>query len=344
MKRLFLILLFLVFFSTFSWAQKIRLSLKVEGTEVEASWETEDFTPQNLTLYYAPWPSMTPIYSIPLPPGMRSLKVSLPYGAAYFVAIGATTEEGRFILSNVKYFRLKNIWRPAPGTTWQWQLTGPLDFEVEAQMFDIDLFNTSKEEIERLHQLGKTVICYFSAGTYEAWRPDASRFPAEVIGNPLEDWPDERWLDIRRLDVLGPIMEARLDLAVEKGCDGVEPDNVDAYENDSGFPLSYEDQLKYNLFLAQEAHLRGLSVGLKNDLAQIPDLLPAFDWALVEECFANDECEALLPFIQAGKAVFGVEYELDPADFCPQANAYGFSFMKKHLDLDAWRLPCWDYR
>ncbi|OAQ20909.1 hypothetical protein TDIS_1036 [Thermosulfurimonas dismutans] len=235
----------------------------------------------------------------------------------------------------------KEIWKPAPGTTWQWQLTGEIDTSVEAEMFDVDLFGTPVEVIQELHRRGRKVICYFSAGTYEPWRPDASKFSEEVLGKPLKDWPDERWLDIRRLDLLGPIMKARLDLAVEKGCDGVEPDNVDAYQNDSGFPLTYEDQLLYNRWLAEEAHRRGLSVGLKNDLDQIPDLESYFDWALNEECFSYNECEKLLPFVNNGKAVFGVEYELDPADFCARANQVGFSFMKKRLDLDAWRLPCW---
>ena len=133
---------------------------------------------------------------------------------------------------------------------------------------------------------------------------------------------------------------ARLDLAVERGCDGVEPDNIDGYQNNSGFPLSYADQLNYNRWLAAEAHARRLSIGLKNDLEQVPDLLADYDWALNEECFSYHECELLLPFIAAGKAVFGVEYELDPADFCPQANAMHFSFLRKNWELDAWRSDC----
>ncbi len=235
-----------------------------------------------------------------------------------------------------------DIWRPKLGTTWQWQLTGNIDTSVEAEMFDVDLFDTPVEVIEELHRKGRVVICYFSAGTYEPWRPDAWKFPQEVLGNPLQDWPDERWLDIRRLDILGPIMASRLDLAVSKGCDGVEPDNVDSYQNDTGFPLSYDDQLRYNRWIAEEAHKRGLSVGLKNDLDQIADLEPYFDWALNEECFYYNECDNLLIFINKGKAVFQVEYELDPSQFCPQANAMGFSSMKKRWELDAWRIACWE--
>jgi hypothetical protein len=231
-------------------------------------------------------------------------------------------------------------WKPSPGTSWQWQLSGVIDTTLDVHMYDIDLFATPQQVIDQLHRDGRIVICYFSAGTYEDWRPDKDSFPVEVLGSPLPDWPGERWLDIRQIDLLSSVMSDRLDLAVQKNCDGVEPDNVDGYANDTGFPLSYADQLAYNTWLAGQAHSKQLSVGLKNDLGQIGDLLSYFDWALNEECFTYDECELLSPFVAAGKAVFGVEYELDPADFCPQANALNFDFLKKNWDLDAWRIAC----
>jgi hypothetical protein len=207
-------------------------------------------------------------------------------------------------------------------------------------MYDIDLFDVPQAVMDELHDDGRIVICYFSAGSYEEWRPDAGDFPDVVLGDPLDDWPGERWLEIRRIDLLSPIMTARMDLAVQKGCDGLEPDNIDGYNNDSGFPLTAADQLTYNTWLAAEAHQRGLSIGLKNDLDQIPQLLPYFDWALNEQCFQYDECELLLPFVDAGKAVFGVEYEGDPDDFCPQANAYDFDWLFKDIDLGPGRISC----
>lgn len=239
------------------------------------------------------------------------------------------------------------IWQPAPGTLWQWQLDGEtIDTSFAVSMYDIDLFDTPEATIRGLRP-ERIVICYFSAGSWENWRPDADDFPPAVLGNPLDGWPGERWLDIRDLATLGPIMQNRLDLAVAKGCIGVEPDNVDGYTNNSGFPLSAADQLAYNQFLAQEAHARGLSIGLKNDLDQILALLPHFDWALNEECYSYDECDLLEPFVAAGKAVFGVEYELEPHEFCDAANAAGYSFQQKNWDLDPWRFDClvdWDHR
>jgi hypothetical protein len=206
-------------------------------------------------------------------------------------------------------------------------------------MYNIDLFDNSASVVNQLHQQGRVAVCYFSAGSWEDWRPDAGAFPAAVKGKS-NGWPGEKWLDIRRLDILGPIMEARLDLCVEKGFDGIEPDNIDGYTNNTGFPLSAADQLTYNKFLADAAHARGLSIGLKNDVDQVRDLEPWFDWAINEECAAYQECGKLSPFITAGKAVFHVEYDLDLDQFCPTTTALGFSSLKKNLDLDAWRQTC----
>jgi hypothetical protein len=232
-------------------------------------------------------------------------------------------------------------WVPRPHTTWQWQLTTPVDRSVTAGMFDIDLFDNSAGVVRALHARGRRVVCYLSAGTFERGRPDAARFPAAVLGRALEDWPGERWLDVRRLDVLGPWIERRFDLCARKGFDGVEADNVDAYANDSGFGLRAADQLRFNRFLARAAHARGLTIALKNDLDQASALARDFDWALVEQCFQYEECERLRPFTAAGKAVWEVEYSLATDAFCSAARSAGFMAMVKPLELDAQREPCW---
>ncbi len=233
----------------------------------------------------------------------------------------------------------REIWRPALNTSWQMQFTGRLDLSVNAQMYDIDLFDNDASVVAELHARGRKAVCYFSAGSWENWRSDANQFPAAVLGKK-NGWPGEKWLDIRRLDVLGPIMEARLDQCRDKGFDAADPDNVDGYTNKTGFPLTYQDQLAYNIFLANAAHARGLSIGLKNDLDQINDLLPYYDWALNEQCWQYKECDLLLPFIRANKAVFNVEYSLKTKKFCSKANAMNFNSMRKKLSLDASREPC----
>ncbi len=231
-------------------------------------------------------------------------------------------------------------WRPTPGMTWQWQLTGlPIDTGVAADIYDIDLFDNSASTVATLHNKGRRVICYLSAGSWEDWRPDSSSFPSAVLGR-TNGWPGERWLDIRALDVLMPIMEARFDLCRAKGFDAVEVDNVDGYANNSGFALTGTDQLTYNRRLAQAAHERGLAIALKNDVDQIAALVDDFDLAINEECAAYNECGTLKPFISAGKAVLHAEYDLDPAKFCPTSATLKLSSIRKNLDLDAWLQTC----
>ncbi len=232
------------------------------------------------------------------------------------------------------------IWVPAPHTTWQWQLTTPVDRSVTAQMFDIDLFDNSSGVVAVLHRTGRHVICYLDAGTYENFRPDAHLFPKSVLGK-TNGWPGERWLDIRRLSILEPIMRARFALCARKGFDGVEADNVDGYENPTGFPLTGADQLTYNEWLARTAHAFHLSIALKNDVDQTRQLEPHFDYALDEQCFQYTECQRLRPFVIHHKAVFEVEYQLPTSRFCAQAKRNGFMSMRKDLNLDAKRQACW---
>ncbi len=199
-------------------------------------------------------------------------------------------------------------YRPELNSSWQWQLNGRVNTEYDVEIYDIDLFDTDQAVIDLLKKDGKKIICYFSAGSYEDWRPDKNNFPAGLLGVAMDGWPGERWLDIRD-NRLAPIMRARLDLAVQKGCDGVEPDNVDGYLTTTGFDLHPDDQLAYNKFMANEARKRGLSVGLKNDLEQIAVLEPYFDFGLTEQCHEYDECDKTESFILNSKPVFDVEYK-----------------------------------
>jgi hypothetical protein len=242
---------------------------------------------------------------------------------------------------------------PPLGVTWQWQLQvsdeQPLNTDYDVALYGLDLFDTSEATIKSLQAEGRKVICYFSAGSHESFREDKVRFNDNELGHPLVSWPDERWLDIRSANV-HRIMQDRLDLAVIKGCDGVDPDNVDGYLNDSGFDFTASDQLAYNRFIANEAHRRGLAVGLKNDLEQIPVLVDYYDFSVNEQCFQYDECELLAPFIEAGKPVLNAEYPKvgdilaqNPATMalCDTANSLEFSTLILPVGLDdAFRIAC----
>jgi len=233
-------------------------------------------------------------------------------------------------------------WRPAPGLTWQWQLDGEIDLDVAADVFDVDL-EVDPTVVDALHARGARVICYISVGSYEEWRPDAGLFPPEILGNNYAGWDGERWLDIRRLDLLAPILRARLDLCAAKGFDAVEPDNIEIYTEDTGFPLTYADQLAFAVWLADEAHARGLAIGLKNAAEQVVDLVGRYDFAITEDAFYYDWADEMAPFIEAGKAVFAAEYDDLPGDFeeyCRRSQELEFSLILKHRDLDAWLETC----
>jgi len=235
------------------------------------------------------------------------------------------------------------VYQPDVQATWQWQLLvrngETLNTSYNVDIYDVDLFDTSVEQINALQANGINVICYFSAGSYEDWRLDASQFPDAALGNPLDEWEGERWLDIR-LDAVHEIMANRIEYALEQNCNGVEPDNMDGYQNNSGFDLSADDQLAFNRFIANTAHEYGLSVGLKNDLDQIEELVDYFDFAVNEQCFEYNECDLLLPFIDAGKPVLNAEYhenflnEVNRVALCNDANALQFSTLVLPLNLD----------
>lgn len=230
-------------------------------------------------------------------------------------------------------------WIPSPGMSFQIQFSGDLDLDVEAAIFDLDAFDTESIVIQQLHQNGKHVICYINAGAIEDWRLDVNLYPPDLVGKAYQGWPGEYWLDIRDLDALAPLIEARLDLCKSKDFDGVEFDNVDGYQNDTGFEITAVDQLKFNRWLADAAHEHGLSVGLKNDPDQIIDLEPRFDFLVLESCFNQGWCEQAQSFIEAGKSVFVIEYS-NIDKYCSIAKENSITLLQKNLELNAWRSTC----
>ncbi|HTR67306.1 MAG TPA: endo alpha-1,4 polygalactosaminidase [Terriglobales bacterium] len=230
---------------------------------------------------------------------------------------------------------------PSMVTEWQWQLDSPpaANQLLNVKMYDVDGFDAPASLITAMHAKGIRAVCYIDVGTWENWRSDAARFPTTVEGRS-NGWPGEKWLDIRQTAVLLPLMKARFQMCKAKGFDGIEPDNIDGYENRTGFPLTYQNQITYNSLIAAAAHSLGLSVALKNDVDQSRDLVSKFDFAIDEQCFEYDECDSLLPFVDAKKPVFEVEYGMPTSKFCPEANAMNFNSMLKDEDLTAYRAAC----
>jgi hypothetical protein len=170
---------------------------------------------------------------------------------------------------------------------------------------------TENNWVPQLKSAGYRVICYLVTGAWESYRFDASLFPPEVIGRST-GWNGERWLDIRPGSVpkFWWIIEARLDRARDLGCEVVDPDQNNPYENNPGFPITLADQKAYYLKVADAVHARGMGVLMKNGVEHLPDadLVAAFDGAMVEQCHQYSECDVWRAFVAAGKPVHAVEY------------------------------------
>ena len=235
------------------------------------------------------------------------------------------------------------LWKPGLNITWNWLVLLTPNLSTNPELYTLDLFGNDASTVAALHQQGKRAVCYISAGSWENWREDQARFPLSVLGKDYVGFEGEKWLDIRQIEILAPILRNRFDLCKAKGFDGIEPDNIDGYTNDTGFPLTYQDQLNFNRWLAQEAHQRGLAIALKNDREQVSDLLADYDWAVTEECFFQGWCEQMLPFLQAQKAVLDIEYTdtgLSLSQFCPQASALKINTILKNRNVDEDPLRC----
>jgi hypothetical protein len=231
-------------------------------------------------------------------------------------------------------------WVPPQDLSWYWQLQGTVDNAYGAAAYDIDGFDNSPAEVAALHAAGKRVICYIDVGTWENWRADAGQFPSSVLGKS-NGWPGERWLDVRQ-PVVRALMTARFQMCQQKGFDAIEPDNMDGYANSTGFPLTAQDQLSYDEWLAGEAHLFGLAVFQKNDPDQAGILEPYFDGVLDEQCNQYSECSSFGPYLRAGKPVLNAEYSLSASRFCGSDNADGMMGAVYSLNLNGSRYqPCW---
>jgi hypothetical protein len=232
-------------------------------------------------------------------------------------------------------------WKLPAHPTWYWQLQGRINNALPTAVYDVDGFDTSAQEVARLHAHGKHVVCYVDVGTWENWRPDAKRFPQSVLGKP-NGWPGERWLDIRQV-VVRQIMARRFRQQCQrKAFDALEPDNIDGYQNGTGFPLTAHDQLSYDEWVAAQAHSLGLAVLQKNDVGQSRQLEPHFDGVLAEQCNQYHECKSYGPYLAAGKPVMDAEYSLPRSHFCTRDQALGVMAARYNLALNGRVFrPCW---
>src|SRR5580658_652528 len=236
------------------------------------------------------------------------------------------------------------IWSPSAAAPihFHWMIGGfttadILPNQAGQVVYDIDGEGSTASDVAAIHAKGAIAVCYVDVGTLEQGRSDYNEFPTSVVGPGVVGWPGENWLLVTAANqsVILPLMNSRLTHWCQgKGFDAVEPDNLDAWTNITG--VSETDNLAYDLAIAGLGHSLSLSVGLKNTL---PDasasnqavMAPAFDWALVEQCYEYSECTPYGQFISAGKAVWDVEYNVSPN--CAQADMAHLNAQLRDLNL-----------
>ncbi|KAF3761882.1 hypothetical protein M406DRAFT_324265 [Cryphonectria parasitica EP155] len=225
-------------------------------------------------------------------------------------------------------------------------------------VFDIDMFlHQNLSVVQDLRAQGMHVICYFSSGSYEPYRPDSWKFHSDDLGNELDGWPGEYWLDLNSNNVRN-IMISRIEIAAQMNCSGIDPDNVDGYDNDNGLGLTEDDSINFVQFLANEAASRGMMTGLKNAGGIIDDVLDYVQFSVNEQCVEYDECDMFQAFPNASKPVFHIEYPAGDDDtakasfdtstvsqYCDvdlTSGQNGFNTVLKYMNLSGWVQYCDD--
>ncbi|KAI8716530.1 Alpha-galactosidase [Fusarium sp. LHS14.1] len=251
-----------------------------------------------------------------------------------------------------------SIWQPEVGAAWQIILIKPIEIgddgkvTPDVDIYDIDLYDNDESTFSALHKAGKKVICYFSAGSWEDWRDDKDDFDETDLGDELDGWPDERWLNVSS-PAVRTIIKKRIEYAADKGCDAIDPDNVDGFQNENGLGLTSDDAVSFVKFLADTAASFNMSTGLKNAGDIIPDVISDVHFSVNEQCVEYAECETFAEFVDNDKPVFHIEYpkgtpnkvsSKDASEICSQkgkaAGTENFSTVIKTMDLNGWVQYC----
>ncbi len=273
--------------------------------------------------------------------GLSGLACDGVSGPLLLIGQGGAGTGGAPIVASAGSAGNSQAFSPLPGTSWQAQLSGTIDTELDVELFYLDADVAGKPALTDLLVRGRHVVCYLSAGTFEPWRNDADQFPAGVLGDELDQYPDERWLDVRDSVVRG-LMQERIARLRAAGCEGVVPASLNGHEQDRKFGLTAADAVEYAVWLGQELHAQGMSAGLSVPGDLLPALAGAFDWGLAVGCLSTSGCAGYVPVRQRDRAVLLVEFgdEGDLAEVCAGASARGFDALVKRPNFDAFRLEC----
>ncbi len=204
---------------------------------------------------------------------------------------------------------------------WDWQigLSTPRERigRRAVDIYDVDGFLTTRAEVQQIRTMWQAAtlhhpktVCYLDLA-WEDYRPDGSpitrggRFPSDTLGKIYYGYPEERWVDLRKLNALKPMLDARIHMCASKGFDAIELDDIDSFEPPSttGFNLTPGDAQNLLAYVDNRIHRAGMTVLWKNT-----GLLSWWgrnysDGAVVEECYAYSEC---LSSQLAGSTHYGI--------------------------------------
>ncbi|KAF2026017.1 hypothetical protein EK21DRAFT_103520 [Setomelanomma holmii] len=141
----------------------------------------------------------------------------------------------------------------------------------DAAVWDIDLFDNPASTMQALKAAGKMV-----------WMRTGSQ-------------------PIRTL------MAKRIELAADKGCDAIDPDNTAKRQ---WLNLRNTNAIDYMRWMQKEAAKYDMMIGLKNSLEIVSDLTPIIDFAVNEQCAQLSECNTYSQFLAVDKPVFHIEYPM----------------------------------
>lgn len=169
-------------------------------------------------------------------------------------------------------------------------------------------------------------------------------------------------------------MRNRIRLAKRKGCDAIDPDNVDVATNDNGKNLTQADAIAFIKKIANESHRQRMAFGLKNAQDTLTQVMNITDFAVNEQCAQEEDgvqgCASYGNFTKLGRPVYHIEYtnyttnpttlELNLCSSSPALSnltsdairdqlclkgyentiGKGFSTVIKNMGLDEWVLYC----
>ena len=191
---------------------------------------------------------------------------------------------------------------------WDWQIgrVAPLQRTGAraVDLYDVDGFLTTRAEVRALHTTWQAstlphprAACYLDLA-WEDYRPDATPspdgFPAAALGRVYYGYPQERWVDMRRVAAIMRVFDARIAMCARKGFDAVEIDDIDSFNPPSttGFQLTRGDVQNLLARIDNRIHRSGMTALWKNTGILAWWARRYTDGAVVEECYEFDECFA----------------------------------------------------